>query len=84
MNTNNNVTNVASPVTTTTSASKSVRKVGRPRVANSAMSRARTILENTPATVPRKDVVKQFVALGLSKTLASSYYTILNKRVTRI
>ena len=65
------------------SESVAVRSAGRPRVADSAMSRARSILQNTPADTPRKDVVAKFVDLGLSKSLASSYYTILNKSVSR-
>ena len=59
------------------------RSAGRPVVADSAMNRARAILAKTPVDTPRKDVVAQFVNLGLSKTVASSYYTILNKTVTR-
>lgn len=56
---------------------------GRPRVSDSAMSRARAILANVPSGTPRKDVVNQFVGLGLSKTVASSYYTVLNKTLNR-
>lgn len=65
------------------SESVSVRSAGRPRVADSAMSRARSILQSTPVDTPRKDVVAQFVGLGLKQSVASSYYTILNKSVTR-
>ena len=60
-----------------------VRSAGRPRVTSSAMSQAREILQNTPADTPRKDIVAQFVELGLKKSVASSYYTILNKSVKR-
>ncbi len=56
------------------------RGVGRPRNATSAMSQARTLMRSNPET-PRRDMVNRFVSdLGISKTVASSYYTILAKK----
>lgn len=58
----------------------SKRTVGRPRNSDSAMSKARELMRSNPET-ERKVLVNRFVNdLGLSKTVASSYYTILSKK----
>jgi hypothetical protein len=51
---------------------------GRPRVANSALSRAREIYQANPSAV-RADVVNKFIAAGISKPIANTYYHLLRR-----
>lgn len=51
---------------------------GRPRVVGSALSRARAIYVANPSAA-RADIVAKFIADGISKPIANTYYHLLQK-----
>jgi len=71
-------TTVAAEATPTVKAPKPKGVPGRPRVANSALSRARDIYQANPTAV-RADIVTKFIAAGISKPIANTYYHLIQK-----
>ena len=78
MNTNVNP-NPNTPVAVAKTSSK--RPVGRPVDPTSALSRARVIAQGMPANSTRKETIAKFQSEGgLTKGVASAYYTVINRK----
>lgn len=71
-------TNTAAEATPTVKPAKVKGVPGRPRVAGSALSRARSIYAANP-TAARADIVAKFVADGISKPIANTYFHLIQK-----
>jgi hypothetical protein len=76
MNNENNV--VHTDTSTVIENTKKKGMPGRPRNANSALSRAREIYNANPSAL-RSEVVSKFIAAGISKPIANTYYHLLRK-----
>lgn len=68
----------ASVSTPTVSAPK---RPGRPRKADSGLNICRGLYEKNPST-PRADMVKAFIAAGVNKDTANTYYHVVHNAAT--
>ena len=78
--------NVAADASAPTVKTAKVPKVkgtpGKPRDPTSALSRARVIYIANPSS-PRADVVAKFIADGISKPIANTYYHLIQKTLKK-
>lgn len=78
--------NVAADASAPTVKAAKVPKVkgapGRPREATSALSRARVIYIANPSAA-RADVVAKFIADGIAKPIANTYYHLIQKTLKK-
>ena len=51
---------------------------GRPRDPNTGLAKARVVFQQNP-DMPRSELVKQFIALGIKEATANTYYHTLKK-----
>ena len=74
-------TTLASTVASGVAKAKAKTKTGvsgRPRDPNTGLAKARVVFQQNP-DMPRSELVKQFIALGIKEATANTYYHTLKK-----